>query len=274
MINDTPNGICNWSSAPIFSGTSGSFATSSKPREALIPVHAYAHTAQLFWKILTKFVDRFFRKNRRSIAAHWYEIHRFSEDLVTHSAPFFLCDYLRKNLEVSQQLRGSGSPKGAGGKKWFETNERMDLSIPRYRVNGEQKAVQPITLSGVMDEVSLANLKQVCRYVIFHATFGHTWSNERQNEDFGEILYSCGGLRAGDCDGMAPECDLTIAPNSRIASETIWYSLMLSRAAYGFVTRNEERDIHPELVEAFRAKADEFKKHGIDVRKIQSRTNI
>jgi hypothetical protein len=72
---------------------------------------------------------------------------------------------------------------------------RVDINSPRVTVNGELKAVSPITNSPVFDENGdeWQNLKDCCCYFITTTTFLHTWVNEHQYEDIGEVLYSCLG---------------------------------------------------------------------------------
>ena len=71
-----------------------------RPRRAICEKHDYAHAANLFWEILTEFVDDFFAANIAGIREHWYEVHRFSQDLVEHSAPAFLCQFLRARCSM------------------------------------------------------------------------------------------------------------------------------------------------------------------------------
>ena len=150
----------------------------------------------------------------------------------------------------------------------------MDLSIPRVEIDGVQRAVQPVTHSDQIDEASAANMKQVCRYVIFHATFMHTWANSRQYDDGGELVYNGIGMRFGDNGVFTPEEDESVAPPPNLATDQMWYAWMLSNSNYGFITRNEDRDIHPRLIEMLLNKREEFAELGIDIDTIQSRVNI
>ena len=58
------------------------------------------------------------------------------------------------------------------------------------------------------------------------ATFSHTWINEQQYDDLGDIMYNCGGLRFGlkERGVMAPESDLTIAPDLTRATQMLWFT--------------------------------------------------
>ena len=100
--------------------------------------------------------------------------------------------------------------------------------------------------------------------------------NEHQNEDIGEVLYNCLGLRFGDKETgvMAPESDLSIAPDLTRSTQMMWFSNLLSRTEYGFIESNEEGDIDIEFVNLLKEHEEEFLKYKVYSSKIESRTNI
>ena len=116
----------------------------------------------------------------------------------------------------------------------------------------------------------------MCCYVIITATFLHTWINEHQYEDIGEVLYSCLGLRFGDKEHgiMSPENDWSIAPDLTRSTQMMWFSNFLSRTEYGFIVKNEDGDMDPRLIEMFLAKKEEFEQYKVAIDQIESRTNI
>jgi hypothetical protein len=120
------------------------------------------------------------------------------------------------------------------------------------------------------------NLKKACQYAIMMATFMHTWINEHQYDDLGEILYNCGGLRFGTTEMgvLAPESDLRIAPDKTRATQMLWFTNFLSRTEYGFITKNEEGDVNPLFSKLLEEKREAFAKWGVDIDDIESRTNI
>lgn len=238
-----------------------------RPRRVISPSHHYARAAHLFWEVITEFVESFFAENETGIRDHWYEVHRFSRDLVEHSVPFFLCEFLRRKLLPD----GKFDPQA---NTWFDTSERMDLTLPRPEVEGQPVAVQPVTLSDESDDDGMENMKQVARYAIFHATFFHSWPNSRQLDDCGELLYNGLGLRHGDHGVLAPESDHSIAPPPHHASEQLWFASALTKTEFGFIMTNEERDVHPKFIELLRARRSEFADLGVDIYRIQSRVNI
>lgn len=120
------------------------------------------------------------------------------------------------------------------------------------------------------------NIRDACKYAIMIATFMHTWINEMQYDDLGEILYSCGGLRYGDRpEGiMAPEEDTDIAPDLLRSTQMLWFTNLLSRTEYGFITRNEEGDVNPRFSRLLEEQREAFSALGVDIDDIKSRTNI
>src|SRR5690606_31938006 len=133
---------------------------------------------------------------------------------------------------------------------YYRFQYAFDASLPRRRVGEHVRAVSPITTTeDSPGEEDIQNLKDACSYAIMMATYMHTWINEHQYDDLGEVLYACGGLRFGTQERgvLAPESDLSIAPDLRRSTEMLWFTNFLSRTEYGFITRNEEGDVHPEL---------------------------
>jgi hypothetical protein len=229
------------------------------PASPVCEGHRYAHAAQLFWRMLGEHVDAFFAEHGSGVEAQWREVRRFSDDLVAHSVPAFVCRYLRARVP------GKDAP-------WFVRSERMNLD--EKAAEPPPRALSAVTHTDVPQPGELDALKQLCRYVIFFATFRHAWANNLQWEDAGEVLYSCLGLRWGKGGVLAAEEDPDVAPPPDQATEMLWISWMLSKTHYGFILANEEDDVHPRLVELLRARAAEFAALGLDVKTISSRINI
>ena len=243
-----------------------------KPMNKISHAHNYAKAENLFWEVVGEWVEIFIEENKEEIKKYWFEIYRFSTELVDHAVPLYSSTIDWSNLSVEE-------------KDFYEdriaylTEEyRLDPTAERLVVDGEIKVVSPITLSREYDEYSndMENLKQVCRYIIITSTFMHTWVNEHQYEDIGEVLYSCLGLRFGiKEDGiMAPETDLSIAPDLTRSTQMMWFSNLLSRTEYGFIIKNEQGDMDPRFIALLEAKKEAFKELGVDVTQIESRTNI
>lgn len=234
-----------------------------KPRRKICPDHKFAEASQLYWDVLGKYLNWFFETYDEDIRKHWYEVKRFSDTLIHKSTDFFLCSYLRGHVEPIETED-----------YWFDWNERMKLSIPRTEVNGVPKSVSAITDSEVADDDGIENIKQVCRYVIHHTTFMHWWSNSKQYDEGGELKFNALGLRYGNNGIFSDESDESVLPPPEDATMQLWISYMLSNTNFGFILKNEEKDIHPRFIEFLKEHRAEFEALGVDITKIPSRTNI
>ncbi len=245
-----------------------------RPMTPISPAHSCARAEALFWDVVSTYVEDFFADRAAEIREHWYEVYRFSEDLVTHSVP------------VAFTAPGDRPPEG---ENWAALARRrldyyrgqycFDPSLDRPVIDGQPRALSRITAAQSFDAAGPEdwdNLKQACRYAIMQATYMHTWINEHQYDDLGEVFYSCGGLRFGTKpDGiMAPESDLEIALDLVRATQMLFFTNLLSRTEYGFITRNEEGDVNPRFARALESRRDAFRLLGVDIDAIESRTNI
>jgi hypothetical protein len=172
-------------------------------------------------------------------------------------------------------LIGSSEQKTNSKKvDWYQWNERLDVRIPRAIVRNEQKAISRITTSNEASDEDIANLKEVCAYVIHHTTFAHWWSNSRQYDEGGELRFTGLGLRYGDKGIFTSESDDSVLPPAEDATLQLWISYMLSHSSYGFILKNEEKDIHPKFLELLKKRKQEFMDLGVNIEDIPSRTNI
>lgn len=242
-----------------------------EPMEIINEKHTYAKAENLFWEVVGEFVDAFFIQNEKEIKEEWYEVFRFSEDLVNHSAPVF-------HTEIKRDLLSEEEKEFEKNRiEYYHARFRFDPDLPRKTYDGKKRVISPITLNATTaSEEDWVNLKNACKYIIMQATFMHTWVNEHQYEDIGEVLYSSLGLRFGNHeDGIfRPEGDYSISPDLTRATQMMWFSNLLSRTEYGFITRNEENDIDPLFAKLLEKKRAEFKELYVDIDNIESRTNI
>jgi len=238
-----------------------------EPRKAISDKHLYSHATRLFWDVLTEYIDWYFSKYQDQISKEWYEIKKFSDDLIKNSVPEFLCQYLDKAFNV----------KSKNEIPWMDWNERMDIDLPRTNNGKYDVAVSEITnVSENPGKDDIDHLKQVCRYVIHHTTFVHSWSNSQQYDEGGELRFTSLGLRYGDNGLFVDEDDDSILPPPKDATMQLWISYLLATSTYGFILKNEERDIHPKFIELLKKRKAEFKAihKKLDISKIPSRTNI
>ncbi|MEJ6391954.1 lipoxygenase family protein [Gymnodinialimonas sp. 2305UL16-5] len=245
-----------------------------RPMEPISPAHSCAKAEGMFWDVVCTYVDEFFALREAEIKEHWYEIYRFSEDLVNNAVP------------VAFTAPGDAPPEGD---KWHDLAERrfdyycgqycFDPTLDRPVVDGQTRAISRITSAQSFDQAGpedWQNLKDACKYAIMVATYLHTWINEHQYDDLGEVLYSCGGLRYGEKPRgiMAPEDDYDIAPDLVRSTQMLWFTNLLSRTEYGFITVNEENDVNPHFARLLEERREAFAALGVDVDSIESRTNI
>jgi hypothetical protein len=240
----------------------------------LSPAHTYAHAEKLFWEVVGEYVDDFFRDWAAGIRKHWFEICCFSEDLVNHAVP------------VAFSAPRDAPPKGRRWKvladrrlEYYCRQYAFDPTLERPVVDGQRRALSRITAARTFEDAGpedWQNLKDACKYAIMVATYLHTWINEHQYDDLGEILYSCGGLRFGDKPRgiMAPESDYDIAPDLVRSTQMLWFTNLLSRTEYGFIMGNEEGDVNPHFAHLLKKQREKFSALGVDVNAIESRTNI
>ena len=245
-----------------------------QPMQPISEKHTYARVANSYWELLNQYIGEFIAENEDEIKDEWHEIHTFSKDLVEHSVPRFVCSWLEKNLGLDSE---GLLPKGKC--PWYDRSGRMDLSISRSKDRmGKEKAISYLTQNSsfVEGEDDLDELRQLCAYAIWQATFGHYWANSKQYDDIGEVRYCSLGIRFGDSElgALGDEMDDSIAPDKKISTQMMWWSNMLSRTGYGFIMSNEDKDIPPRLMELLKEREQEFAELDIDIRDIQSRTNI
>lgn len=244
-----------------------------QPMNAVSAAHDVAESDKIFWQITQRYVEEFIEANLQEIKKYWFEIYCFSQDLVEHSVPVFQSN-VDMNRMSDEQLH-----QAIERMEYYQFKYGFNPDLKREIYNGELKAVSPITKNRGNQEISeddLQNLKESCVYMIFVATYLHTWINEHQYDELGELLFNGVGLRFGNGENglMALESDLGIAPDSKTATEMLWFVNLLSRTEFGFITRNEEGDVNPLFTQLLMEKKNAFANLGVEVENIESRTNI
>lgn len=223
------------------------------PRKPLCESHTYAKIGNVYWDILTTHIDSFFAENHDKIVNNWEEIFRFSEELVKHSVA-----HVALTMEQTDD-----------GDEWYNLNEIDHSSNLRREVDGEIKAIRPITSSTTATEQDIANLKQVCKYVIYQCTYWHSCIHNEHNPEFGELKY--GALLSNG--SMSDEDDESVMPGQEAASIILGASHMLTNFKYGYILKNEDGDVPPKLIELVASKKTEFEKFGFDPNSLRSRLN-
>jgi hypothetical protein len=204
------------------------------PPLPLGPDHRWAHVAGLYWELLGDYVGEVLHAQRDAIAASWYEVVGFSRDLACRSAPF------------------TGQEPGT-----------------RITAGGTVRAVHPFAWSSSPTDDDWVRLREVCRYAIFRATLWHSWINDKQLEDGGDVRLGTLGLRGG---GFGD--DRTVGALPVDASEQLYMVGVLVGTGYGFLLANEDGDVPAELIERLVSRRQDFAAHGLDIGAIRSRVNI
>lgn len=245
--------------------------TCTKP---ISDAHNSAKAENLFWRITHDYVSWFIHNHLDGIKKYWYEVYCCSEDLLNHAVPVFLSDVDLDALDPRDRERRLAM------KAYFKHQYAFDETLDRPVRNGITPAVSAITLHQHFPddqaEEAISDLIQLCTYIIFIASYMHTWANERQYDDIGEVLYCSLGLRFGEKESgiLAPESDLSIAPDLTRSTEMMYFSNLLSRTGYGYITANEDGDINPYFSNLLLSKKEEFAALGVKAEAIESRTNI
>ena len=143
----------------------------------------------------------------------------------------------------------------------YDTSEISDDpgSVRRDQTHGAVSAVTEQSTDPSSADVD--NLKQVCRYAIFHATFFHTWTNDQQPDDAGEVVYASLGLRNGS---MGEESDENVAPLPLEAAQQLYNVNALAQTVRGLILGNEFGDVRPEFIALLSKQKDAFARLGVD----------
>ncbi|MEB3177691.1 MAG: lipoxygenase family protein [Nostocaceae cyanobacterium] len=228
-----------------------------KPRQPVCEAHSFAKIANLYWQVLTEYIDTFFEKHQAEIIKHWMEIHRLSDDLIEHSVAYQPAKGIIAQLDSDYE--------------WYDTNELDNPNIPRQTVNGTVKAVRPITLSDYPNPTDIENLKEFCRFAIYHITLWHSWVNDSQADEGGEVLYNSLSLRNGS---FGSEEDLLIAPDPNEATNLLYLVNVLTGIKYGYILKNEDADIPEEFRTILAGYKQKFADLGYDIGNIRALINI
>ena len=225
-----------------------------RPRQPLFEGHTFAKIANLYWQVLTEYIDSFFQDYQEDIVKEWAEIHRLSDDIVEHSVAY-------QPLVVSDD----------GDYDWYDYNELDHPEILRTTVNGTVKATRAITTSDQASATDIENLKELCRYVIFHLTFWHSWVNDAQADEGGEIFYNSLALRGGS---FGSEDDPAIAPNVLESTNLIYMVNVLTAIKYGYILKNEDDDIPEELRKILAGYKQQFADLDYEIGNIRALINV
>lgn len=138
------------------------------------------------------------------------------------------------------------------------------------RVNGVEVALSPVTTSAHADAEGLANLQELCVYLLFNTTFKHSWFNDLQYAIGGETEFATLGV-TDDISNMQVDEHKVVPPGEALEHPFITY--ILNYTEYGYILRNEDDDMNPDLIKALLSNKDKFKKLDYDIRSLRSCIN-
>jgi len=228
-----------------------------KPRQPICESHTFAKITNLYWQVLTEYIDAFFEDYQEEIVKEWGEIHRLSDDIIEHSVAYQPSQPCGSSLDNDYD--------------WYDYNELDKPDIPRTTVNGKVKATRPITNSDKPSAEDIQNLKEFCRYVVFFITLWHSWVNDSQADEGGEIFYNSLALRNGS---FGNENDPSIAPNILESTNLIYMVNVLTAIKYGYILKNEDDDIPEKFRTTLASYKQKFADLGYDVGNIRALINV
>lgn len=220
-----------------------------QPRKPLCGGHAFAKIGQLYWNTLHEYVYKYVHNNLSQIKHYWSEIRRMSQELVFHSLAY---------VPVSESL-------------YYDTNELNTRQKIHPYVNGKESAISPVTLRDSPEAEDIANIIQFCCYLLYHATFKHSWVNDLQYEMGGEIEFATLGI-TDDISNMRVDASKVVPPDEAMEHPFITY--ILNYTEYGYIMRNEDDDINPELIKHLIKNRAAFQNLNYDIRSIRSCINV
>lgn len=220
-----------------------------KPRKPICSGHSFAYIGQVYWDTLYEYVYKYVQDNLSQIKQYWSEIRRMSQELVFHSLPY---------IAVSEGL-------------YYDTNELNTSSKIHQYINGKESSISPVTLRDNPDMDDIANIIQFSCYLLYHATFKHSWVNDLQYEMGGEIEFATLGL-TDDISNMRIDTATVVPPSEAMEHPFITY--ILNYTEYGYIMRNEDDDMNPELIKHLIKNKNKFQNLNYDIRSLRSSINV
>lgn len=219
-----------------------------RPRRPICKEHKFAKLAELYWEVLSDYVGNYFNFCDEGIRKYWPEVKRMSDELIAHALPFIPRD---------ESL-------------YYDLGEINTESKAHPRIDGVRVALSPVTGSYQADAEGLANLKELCVYLLYHATFKHSWVNDLQYKMGGEIEFATLGI-VDDITNMGVDENKVVPPSEALEHPFITY--ILNYTEYGYIMRNEDNDMNPDLIKALINRRDDFAALGYDIRALRSSIN-
>eukprot|EP01064_Diplonema_japonicum_P012602 TRINITY_DN1_c0_g7_i1.p1 TRINITY_DN1_c0_g7~~TRINITY_DN1_c0_g7_i1.p1 ORF type:complete len:613 (+),score=213.25 TRINITY_DN1_c0_g7_i1:62-1900(+) len=210
------------------------------PRKPINKNHYFADLQQEFSKVCDDHINEYFNVHEKEIIEFWEEIKLMSDELVKNGVPY-----------------------GKQQEETFYDDGEINKATSEHPTVGHCKvAVSPITddvkITADNKEKNFASLKQLCRYLLVLTTFKHSWVNDTQYDIGGWPEFATLGL---DFDIFAEKNVNKDPVTSDIKLKHIVTTWFLRNQKWGYIIKNEARDMHPKLLELLEEKKDTFKEH-------------
>jgi hypothetical protein len=202
-----------------------------RPRGAVCPTHRFALAANIYWDTIHQYVAKEVSDNWHVYLADWAPIKRFSDALTGRSPRY-------------KPYGGDDNPA-----TWHDTRE---MASPRA-------ADQP-SMSLIGDQ-NQDDVVQLATHAIYHATFMHSWINDRQWDDCADPYFTSFGLMSR----RPPEPDETPEHWLREALPLVKHAAfqralmtMLAHLDVGYVARVNSEPVYRGLEAYLRTRADDL----------------
>lgn len=245
-----------------------------QPPKPLYSTHTYPLVANLFWEVVENLVDEYFNKHSVEIQKHWSETHNFSVDLVQQSVPYFE----ENDFTVVDEAHARIAPlptKRSVGLREAQNRYHQHEGLGNYRLQGQMqdKNTQHLSVTKIQD---LDDIKHCSKYILFHATFWHWWSNDLQSTDLSNIFYTSLGLRNG-----IREFQGASLPSVKESAEQLTFASLLTSVHVGLIM-DESQGVMGRFAELLDERRDSFKElqsnfeptTTFNIKNIRSRINI
>ncbi len=244
------------------------------PPRPLYKGHVYAHAADIYWRLVNQHVEEFFAENADEIEVQFAEVRQFSNDIVGNCVSLYQHNQLRP-ASGSEDHAGENKDKRVltEHQKHYQAL-RKGLDDPEASEEHLEQETNPLALHEI---VNRDDIKHCCKYIIFHATFWHWWSNDLQATDLSNIVYTSLGLRNGALE-PTPET----LPPVHIAVRQLAFASLLTDVHVGKIQDQEPGrpmarlwELLTEERESFQALENQFELDStFNVENIRSRINI
>lgn len=162
-----------------------------------------------------------------------------------HEIYYFSDTLVRHSADVFQ----AALPEG---EHWYDISENSQKQL------GEKIISSITSVKADPIEEDIQKLQQLCCYIIYHATIWHSWRNDLQSHFAGEAAYAT----------------LSTNPKPIENSFQIFIVNALVNTQYGYILKNEERDISTVLIRMLKDKQTDFQSYDYDIKAIRSKINI